>query len=196
MAASSQKGVRIPQEPLSIGKDTWSRSEKTTQNLDSSRLQFTQTAAMTLSSTTATRSLSRSGSEATYGNSLAEGSKVLDRTGEQTMSTENLSQSRSTSSKRSSTTGPVRIWNALPAWTLEYQALTPIQQRVMQYVAETSEIESAAAKARLERSWRVFNISDEDFSAIEVYLARKVPLTIRVDLRELFPYLIRDPFYR
>lgn len=89
-----------------------------------------------------------------------------------------------------------RIWDELPAWRLEYEALTPIQQQVMEHVAFNSETESAAAKARLEKTWRGFDISEEDFTKIEVYLAKKVPLTIRIDIQGLFPYLMKDPFYR
>ena len=66
----------------------------------------------------------------------------------------------------------------------------------MEYVAKTAEVESTKAKIRLKRAWRAFNIPEEDFAAIEVYLAKKVPLTIRVDIQDLFPYLIKDPFYR
>ncbi|CDJ36236.1 uncharacterized protein EMH_0053010 [Eimeria mitis] len=98
--------------------------------------------------------------------------------------------------RKSKTVHIPRIWDELPAWRLEYEALTGIQQQVMEYVASNSEAESAAAKARLQKSWAVFNISDQDFSKIELYLAKKVPLTIRVDIQGLFPYLIHDPFYR
>lgn len=179
MAANSQRSVK-----------------KNTGKLDSTLFQYAQSTGTT-NPLTASSSLTRCGSDATYLSSLSEGRTSLDRTGEQAKSRGKHSQSLSASSlKRSSTTGPVRIWQLLPAWTLEFQALTKIQQRVMQSVAENSQVESIAAKARLERSWRVFNISDEDFSAIEVYLAKKVPLTIRVDIQNLFPHLIRDPFYR
>ncbi|CDI75712.1 hypothetical protein, conserved [Eimeria praecox] len=99
-------------------------------------------------------------------------------------------------SKTQSTPYPRRIWNKLPAWRLEYEALTPIQQQVMEYVASISEHESAAAKIRLKKTWGAFNISDQDFSQIELYLTQKVPLTIRIDIQELFPHLLHDPFYR
>ncbi|CDJ45752.1 hypothetical protein, conserved [Eimeria brunetti] len=101
-----------------------------------------------------------------------------------------------TSSRTSSTPHRRRIWDELPAWRLEYEGLTAIQKQVMEYVASTSETESAAAKARLINTWGVFNISEQDFSKIELYLAKKVPLTIRIDILGLFPYLLHDPFYR
>ncbi|XP_026192660.1 uncharacterized protein LOC34620695 [Cyclospora cayetanensis] len=66
----------------------------------------------------------------------------------------------------------------------------------MEHVARIAEVESTAAKARLKRGWGVFDIPEADFSAIEVYMAKKVPLTIRVDIQELFPFLLKDPFYR
>lgn len=142
----------------------------------------------------ASLSLGRSTSESTYRSSLH---FSLSRT-EQPLSTEKLSRSRLTtsSSKLTSTRPPRRIWEALPSWELEYQALTPVQQRVMEYVAATSATQSSEAKERLKKAWKAFNISENDLSAVEVYLAKKVPLTIRVDIQSLFPYLLGDPFYR
>ncbi|CDJ60746.1 hypothetical protein, conserved [Eimeria maxima] len=101
-----------------------------------------------------------------------------------------------TSSSKYSAPRPRRIWDELPGWQLEYEALTPIQKQVMEYVASVGENASAAAKDRLKRTWRGFNISEQDFSMIEVYLAKKVPLTIRIDIQGLVPYLMNDPFYR
>lgn len=91
---------------------------------------------------------------------------------------------------------PRRIWHAFPQWSLEFESLTRIQQLVMERVAASAETQSTLAKERLKKAWRHLNVLEKDFSAIEVYLAKKVPLTIRVDIRGLFPYLIHDPFYR
>lgn len=108
----------------------------------------------------------------------------------------NLGHSANGSSKQPSVRQPRRIWLELPAWKLEFESLTPIQQQVMEYVASTSETQSAAAKIRLKKAWGLFNIPEEDFSAIELYLAKKVPLTIRIDIQGLLPHLMNDPFYR
>lgn len=108
----------------------------------------------------------------------------------------NLGHNAHNSSKQPSVSQARRIWLELPAWKLEFESLTPIQQQVMEYVASTSEAQSAAAKTRLKKAWGLFNVQEEDFSAIELYLAKKVPLTIRIDIQGLLPHLMSDPFYR
>lgn len=78
----------------------------------------------------------------------------------------------------------------------ELRRLTPQQLEVMRYVSEKAERESAEAKDRLRLTWQGFGVGPKDISSIEHYLLHKVPLTVRVDVKSLFPHLLQDNYYR
>ncbi|KAL8439092.1 hypothetical protein Efla_003139 [Eimeria flavescens] len=169
MATHKSSGISARMELASGSRDSLSRS-KEAQPLDNSSVRSKQS----------TQVSSCAGSRRSS-------------SGHESLASNRISHARSA---KQSSGRPYRIWEALPAWTLEFQGLTPIQQDVMQYVANVAEVESPAAKARLMKAWSVYNIPEADFVAIEVYLAKKVPLTIRLDIQNLFPHLLYDPFYR
>ncbi|KAL8269808.1 hypothetical protein Esti_006262 [Eimeria stiedai] len=189
MSTHKDTGMLVSRERTSKDRDALSSPKEQSQMLSSFRLHSTRSSVST--ETTNSSSRRRSSESATQSNTQRNsqtGAKA-------SLTTERQASTQDPLTKRSLGL-PSRIWHALPAWTLEFESLTNIQRKVMEYVAAMAEIESASAKARLKRAWSAFNIPEEDFSAIELYLAKKVPLTIRVDIQGLFPHLLHDSFYR